>query len=397
MACSRTSSVVLAVRLVIGLAGCSNGTARVSRGDDDSGVLAAGGSGRIADSGTLASGGSTGGTASVTDDAGLTLRSAAAASGRLFGAALNTQYLGSETIYTELAATEFSYVTAEWEMKWQATEPSQGNFSFAGGDAVSDFAVDHGMQLKGHTLVWYASLPTWVSDLTVAADVRAAMLNHIQTVVGHYTGKVKAWDVVNEALDDGDPASYRHDVFYDQLGETYVDEAFEAAHAADPNAMLFYNEYGIEGPGSKLDATYGLVQRLIAANVPIDGVGFQMHIMADGDPTPLDLAASMKKFTDLGLWVNISEMDVRAASPSSDLVTQFEVERQRYHDIVAVCVQNPKCMSISTWGVTDAHTWLDDPAQLWWAGQGPHNPLLFSADGSEKPAYDGVIQALLGQ
>ena len=190
---------------------------------------------------------------------------------------------------------------------------------------------------------------------------------------------------------------YRHDILYDQLGETYIDEAFKAAHTADPNALLFYNGYGIEGPGGKLDATYALVQRLIASNVPIDGVGFQMHITADGDPTPLDLATSMKKFTDLGLWVNISEMDVRAASPSSDLATQFDVQRQRYHDIVAVCVQNPKCMSITTWGVTDAHTWLDDPAQLWWAGQGPHYPLLFSADGSAKPAYDGVIQALLGQ
>jgi endo-1,4-beta-xylanase len=282
-------------------------------------------------------------------------------------------------------------------MKWRATEPSQGNFTFAGGDALSDFAVAHGMQVKGHTLVWYASLPTWVSELAVASDVRAAMVNHIQAVVSHYAGKVKAWDVVNEAFDDGNPASYRRDVIFDQLGETYIDEAFEAARAADPNALLFYNEYGIEGPGSKLDATYALVQRLIASNVPIDGVGFQMHIAADGDPTPSALAASMKKFTDLGLWVNISEMDVRAASAGSDLATQFDVQKQRYHDIVAVCVRNPKCMSITTWGVTDDRTWLDDPAQLSWAGPAPHNPLLFSADGSAKPAYDGVIQALLEQ
>lgn len=386
-----TKFVFLGVPLIGALAGCGGGTARIFRGNDDSGTLASGGNGGIGDSGT-ASGGSAVGTAGK-DDAGLTLRSAAALSGRLFGAALTTRYLGSEGAYTELAGTEFSYVTAEWEMKWAPTEPSQGNFVFTGGDAVSDFAIAHGMQLKGHTLVWYASLPNWVAELSSAADVRAAMLNHIQIVAGHYAGKVKAWDVVNEAFDDG--GQYRHDVLYDQLGETYIDEAFTAAHIADPNALLFYNDYGIEAPGSKLDATYALVQRLMASNVPLDGVGFQMHIAAEGDPSPSALAASMKKFTDLGLWVNISEMDVRATN--GDLATQFEIQRQRYHDIVAVCVQNPKCMSITTWGVTDAHTWLDDPAQLSWAGPAPHNPLLFAVDGSKKPAYDGVIQALLGE
>jgi len=393
MGSSFTKSWLRGVLLIGGLTGCGGGTAKLLIGDYDSSAPAGTG-GATADSGTFSSGGSTAATTG-TNDAGLTLRSAAAASGRLFGAALNSRYLGSEAIYTELARTEFSYVTAEWEMKWAPTEPSRGNFSFAGGDALSDFALAHGMQLKGHTLIWHASLPPWVSDLTSADEVRAAMLNHIQTVAGHYAGKVNAWDVVNEAFDDG--AQYRRHVLYDQLGETYIDEAFTAARLADPNALLFYNDYGIEAPGSKLDATYALVQRLIAANVPIDGVGFQMHIAADGDPTPLALAASLKRFTDLGLWVNISEMDVRASSSSSDLATQFAVQRERYHDIVAVCVQNPKCMSITTWGVTDAHTWLDDPAQLSWAGPGPHNPLLFAADGSAKPAYDGVIQALLGQ
>ena len=310
---------------------------------------------------------------------------------------MNATYLSSEPVYANIAGTEFDYVTAEWEMKWEPTEPSPNSFTYDRADPIVEFAAAHDMQIKGHTLVWHYSLPAWVSNLTTADEVRAAMLNHIQNVVGHYAGQLKAWDVVNEALDDATPTAYRSTVFFQKLGETYIDEAFQAAHVADPNALLFYNESNIDWSAGKLDATYALVQRLLAANVPIHGVGFEMHLSPDGLPTATSLAAAIRRFTDLGLWVNFSELDVRVGTVAGDLPTKLEVQRTRYHDLVAVCLQNPKCMSITTWGVTDADTWLDDTNQWTWAGQGPHYPLLFNADGSKKPAYDGTLQALLGQ
>ncbi len=326
-----------------------------------------------------------------------TLRAAADSSGRLFGAALQSTYLVSDKVYAEVAGTEFGYMTPEWEMKWEATEPYPGRFDFSAPDALVDFAEKHELKIKGHTLVWHYSLPSWVSELETAEDLRAAMLNHIQTVVAHYAGKVVAWDVVNEVFDDHDPSGYRHTVFYDQLGEGFIDEAFVAAHEADPDALLFYNDYDLERSPSKLDATVTLVERLLDAGVPLDGVGIQMHAAAEGDPTPESLAETLARFTDLGLLVNFSELDVRVGTVAGDLATKLEVQRARYHDLVAVCVANPRCQSITTWGVTDAHTWLDDQSQWTWAGDGPHYPLLFDADGSKKPAYDGAFAALLGR
>lgn len=326
-----------------------------------------------------------------------TPREAAEATGRMFGAALNSAYLESDAVYAQLAATELDYVTPEWEMKWEPTETSPGVFNFGPADAVVGFAAQHEMRVKGHTLVWHYSLPTWVAQLATAAELRAAMTSHIQNVVGRYAGRITAWDVVNEPLTDTTPSTLRDTVFHKLLGDTYIDEAFQLAHNADPNALLFLNEANIEANAEKLEATVALVQRLLAANVPIHGVGFEMHVSTEVPPTGASLATALKRFTDLGLLVNLSELDVRVGGVDGDLPTKLKVQGRRYHELVAVCAQNPMCISITTWGVTDAHSWLDDPSMWSWAGQGPHYPLLWNADGTKKPAYDGTLQALLGQ
>jgi endo-1,4-beta-xylanase len=326
-----------------------------------------------------------------------TPRAAAEAKGRWFGAALNSAYLQSDAVYAQLAGSEFDYTTPEWELKWDPTETSPGVFNFGPADAVVGFAAEHGMQVKGHTLVWHYSLPTWVAQLTTAEALRAAMANHMQTVVGHYAGRIKVWDVVNEPLTDTAPATLRDTVFRRLLGDTYLDEAFQLAHAADPEALLFLNEANIESNADKLDATVALVERLLAAAVPIHGVGFEMHVSTEIPPTGASLAAALKRFTDLGLRVNLSELDVRIGTLTGEMPAKLEIQEQRYHEMVAVCTQNPLCVSVTTWGVTDAHSWLDDPSMWTWAGQGPHYPLLWNADGSKKPAYDGTLRALLGQ
>ncbi len=327
-------------------------------------------------------------------DSSLTLRKAAEKSGRWIGAALGTYHLGDAT-YSAVAATEFNYLTPENEMKWIVTERAPSEFDFVGGDALVAFAEEHQMRVKGHCLVWYSQLPNWVKALETADEVRLAMTRHIQQVAGHFRGKIAAWDVVNEAIDDGNANALRDNVFLQYLGEGYIDEAFHLARAADPGALLFYNDYSIEGLGGKSDAAYALVKRLVESGVPIDGVGLQMHIGV-GYPSAADIESNIRRLGDLGLLVNISEFDVNLCDYPGDQSAKFEVQRQRYHDVVAACLAVPKCQAITLWGVTDKYSWLNrfmpcsSPDEAPWG-------LPWDDSYVRKPAWMGIADALLGR
>ena len=211
------------------------------------------------------------------------LKTAAARTGRLIGAALSANHL-SDLLYASTAASHLNSATPENEMKWDATEPTRNVFTFERGDAIVAFAAQHGMQVRGHTLVWHSQLPSWVSSIQDTTDMRAAMINHITQVALHYRGKVVAWDVVNEAVADGGQA-LRATPFAQWIGARYIDDAFIAARAADPDARLYYNDYGAEGRNAKSDSIYNMVQGMLARGVPIDGVGLQMHTgPADASP-----------------------------------------------------------------------------------------------------------------
>lgn len=327
-------------------------------------------------------------------DSSLTLRMVAEKSGRWIGAAIGTYHFEDAT-YGEIAATEFNYLTPENETKWSFTEPAPSEFTFAGGDALVAFAEQHQMRVKGHCLVWYSQLPNWVKELETADDVRLAMTRHIQQVAGHFRGKIAAWDVVNEAIDDGNGNALRDNVFLQQLGEGYIDEAFRLARAADPDALLFYNDYSIEGLGGKSDAAYALVKRLVESGVPIDGVGLQMHVGV-GYPSAADIESNIRRLGELGLWVNISELDVNLCDVPGDQTTKFEVQRQRYREIVAACLAVPKCHAITLWGVTDKYSWLNRFMPCGDAAQSPWG-LPWDDSYARKPAWSGIAEALLGR
>jgi endo-1,4-beta-xylanase len=286
-------------------------------------------------------------------------------------------------------------------MKWDQIEPTRGAFSFGPADQIVTFAMQNGMKIKGHTLVWHKQLPAWVTSLSTAADVRAAMLEHINGVVSHYKGKVTAWDVVNEAwittgkTGDGNPM-IRDSVFSTALGASFIDEAFMAARQADPGALLIYNEFANEGLSDKSTAVYNMVKDMKARGIPIDGVGLQMHIGYNTAPTPADLAANMQRLAALGLKVFISEMDVNGCAGYSP-----DQEKTQYHDVVAACVAQPACAAVTVWGITDKYTWLDvnvnpNSAAGCAAGQLP-SPLLWDANYAKKSTYTGVMDALLGR
>ena len=311
------------------------------------------------------------------------LRDAARSAGKLVGAAVKSGLLGDGR-YGGVLSRHFNYLTAEYEMKWDPIERTRGSNDFGGGDAIVSYALGNGMQVKGHALIWHGSVPAWVNGLS-SADLRVAFENHIRSVAEHFRGRVYAWDVVNEAVAD-DGSGLRDTVFRQKLGDQYIADAFRIARQADPGALLFYNDYGGEGLNQKSNRIFELVQNLRAQGVPIDGVGLQMHITASNPPSTASVASNMQRLAALGLSVNISEMDVRVR----DLPAQTKLETQRsvYHSIVAVCVAEPRCDGITFWGFTDASSWID--AQF-----GADDPLLFDEQYGAKPAYFGVLDALL--
>lgn len=311
------------------------------------------------------------------------LKAAAGDRGRLVGTAVQTGLLANAQ-YSAVAAREFSYLTAEYQMKWNVIEPSQGSQNFGPGDSIVGYALSQGMQVKGHTFIWHGATPSWVNALS-PTDLRAAFERHIRTTAEHYRGRVHAWDVVNEAVAD-DGVSLRDTVFRQKLGDSYIADAFRIARAADPEARLFYNDYGGEGMNAKSERIYELLRDLRAQGVPIDGVGLQMHISANTRPSDANIAANMRRLAGLGLIVHISEMDVKIAGVGGNDQTRLDVQKAAYHDVVRVCVMEPRCEAITFWGFTDAHTWISGDS-----------PLLFDAQYAAKPAYYGVLDALRGR
>ena len=313
------------------------------------------------------------------------LREAAASTGRLVGAAVYSSGLASDPTYAGAAGRHFNYLTAEYEMKWNPIQRSPGVYDFSGGDAIVAFAESRGMRVKGHALVWHGSTPEWVESLS-PPELRIAFEDHIRTVAGHYRRRVYAWDVVNEAIADGQ-AGLRSTVFSRGLGPDYVAEAFRLARRADPDAELIYNDYGGEGLNRKSNDIYELVKDLRQRGL-VDGVGLQMHVSASSFPAIADIQANIQRLADLGLQVNISEMDVRIRDVAGDQAARLLRQRQVYRDVIAACVTVSRCEAVTFWGFTDAHSWID-------GSFGADDPLLFDEQYRVKPAFYGVEDALL--
>jgi endo-1,4-beta-xylanase len=309
------------------------------------------------------------------------LRDAARTAGKLVGAAVQSGLL-IDGRYSGVLGRHFNYLTAEYEMKWDPIERTRDENDFRAADAIAGYAQANGMQVKGHALIWHGSVPPWVNGLS-PSELRVAFESHIRSVAEHFRGRVHAWDVVNEAVAD-DGSGLRDTVFRQKLGDQYIADAFRIARQADPQALLFYNDYGGEGLTQKSNRIYELMQSLRAQGVPVDGVGLQMHITASNPPSELDVASNMRRLAALGLLVNISEMDVRIRNLPAQ--TRLEAQKSVYRSIVAVCVAEPRCDAVTFWGFTDAYSWID--AQF-----GADDPLLFDEQYGAKPAYYGVLDA----
>ena len=231
----------------------------------------------------------------------------------LIGAAVRPARF-SEPPYSQTLAREYNLIEAEDAMKWEATRPSRDTFDFSGGDQVVGFAREHLMKVRGHTLVWGIHNPSWlVQGNFTPSELSAILQEHISTVMKHYRGQVFAWDVLNEAIDE--QGRLRSSIWYDRpgigfagKGTAYVEQIFRWAHAADPNALLFYNDNGGEELNAKSDAVYKMVQDFRNRAVPIDGIGLQMHIGCGANLE--SISDNIQRFSNLDLQIHITEMDV---------------------------------------------------------------------------------------
>ena len=306
------------------------------------------------------------------------------------GAAVAIPALRNDTVYADTLAREFNLVTPENVMKMDTIHPAQDRFDFSQGDTLVDFAEAHGMQVRGHTLVWHQQLPGWLTNGTFTRDEAIQLLHdHIATVVGHYKGRVQYWDVVNEAIADSG-AGLRDTPWRRLIGDDYIEMAFQFAHEADPDALLFYNDYGAEGSGGKSDAIYAMVSDFVQRGVPINGVGFQSHFTVNAIPFS-GINRNMQRLGALGLQVQITEMDDRYSGAATDAILQQQAND--YSQLMDTCLNNSNCTAFVTWGLSDKASWLRTTI-LGSYSNPTVEPLLFDDDYQPKPAYYAVLDTL---
>lgn len=312
-----------------------------------------------------------------------TLAQAAAAKGRVFGAAVANNHL-AEPDYANTFDSEFNGLTPENEMKWETTEPARGSFNFGPADAVVSHAKGLGFKVRGHTLVWHSQLPSWVSEVTSGDELMTVMQDHIAGEAGHYRGEIQYWDVVNEAFEED--GTRRQTIFQQRIGDRYLEAAFRAARAADPGAKLCYNDFNIDGRNAKSDAVFAMVKDFKARGVPIDCVGFQSHLIVK--QLPSDYQANLQRFADLGIDVNVTELDIRMPTPASD--ANLARQASDFRKVIASCLAVKRCTSMTVWGVTDKYSWVPNT----FPGEGA--PLLFDDNYAKKRAYTATLRALGG-
>ena len=319
------------------------------------------------------------------------------------GFAVDHTAMKNNTLYQKTVLDQAGSITAENVMKPSQINAQKGIFSFEKADYLIDVAKAQGKRVHGHTFVWYTNTaPTWMKQIKDSTELEAALKNYIQTVGTHFKGKVASWDVVNEAFDNstGEIRMASTDEKGQTLlnlggviGKDYVARMFQYAHQADPDALLFYNEYGQETNTKKLDAVLKMVADFKKRSVPVHGLGLQMHISINTPNAGIENA--IQKYADTGLLVHISELDI-AMNPArtKDLAITAELldkQLQKYKFVVAAykrIVPAKQQFGITMWGVSDANSWIPGFCSC------TDFPLLFDGQYKAKPAYDGFIGGL---
>ena len=312
------------------------------------------------------------------------------------GAAVSTETLRREQ---EFVARHYNSLTAENQMKFEEIHPEEDRYTFEAADEIVDFAVRHKMAVRGHTLVWHNQTPAWVFQEDGGQASRTQVLKrleeHTYTVMRRYAGRIGAWDVVNEAVEDGAAGYLRQTPWLDCVGEDYLEQAFHIAHRADPDALLFYNDYNETDP-LKREKIHRLVGSLKAAGAPVHGIGMQGHWNLYGPPID-EIKEAIELYISLGVRLHITELDLSAfrfedrrtdlAAPTPEMEELLTV---RYEEIFRLFREYRSAIdSVTFWGAADTRTWLDGfpvRGRLNW-------PLPFDRKLQAKPAFWRIVEA----
>lgn len=322
-----------------------------------------------------------------------TLRTLAQQRGVLIGAAVSDRALRTDYAYREILAQEFNLLTPENVMKFGPLSPRPDVYDFGPARELVEFAQANDMRVRGHTLLWHQMNPDWLKENNYTHNQALSLLHrHIFTVSGQFHGEIAAWDVVNEAINDD--GGLRDSFWLHTIGPEYLEHAFRWAAQADPNAKLFYNDYGVEGINAKSDMMYELVKRLLERGVPLNGVGLQMHLSISSDltltqpPTVQEMEDNLGRFAELGLEIHITEMDVQIQKLNGSKDDRLEKQAHVYEDVLSVALRCPMVKAVVFWGFTDRYSWIprftgSDDA-----------PLPFDTYYQPKPAYEAIYRAL---
>ena len=319
------------------------------------------------------------------------------------GVAVSIQAL--KTDEANFILQQFSSITPENAMKMGPIHPEENRYNWKAADSIIAFAQTNKLKVRGHTLCWHNQTPSWLfKDAEGNAVTKEVLLkrlkDHITSVVTRYKGKIYAWDVVNEAISDKKDEFLRNSMWQQVCGDEYIARAFQWAHDADPDAILFYNDYNEIG-AVKREKIYRLVKCLKDKGIPIGGVGLQGH-WAVNEPSKEQLDSTLKKFSDLGLKIQITELDIsvypkehdaRERKPE-DANTTFSTEReQKQLAVYKMCFDlfrkyRNVISGVTFWNISDRHSWLDNfPVQ-----NRKDYPLLFDNDLTPKKAYWEVVK-----
>jgi endo-1,4-beta-xylanase len=319
--------------------------------------------------------------------------------GLIYGAAIRQPVISSEPNLANLVSQECNIVVPEWELKWDCLQPSPRAFDFKPADEIVRFAQTNDLLVRGHTLVWHEALPSWFAPLVNQQNAQSFFLEHIQTVVRHYAGKMHSWDVVNEAINvtDGHPDGLRATPWLKFLGSDYLELAFRVAAEADPHALLFYNDYDLDYDSPEAEAKRNSVLKLLrnlkSKATPIHGLGIQAHLT--GTETRFN-SQKFQKFieevADLDLKILITEMDVIDQGLPREPDIRDRIVAGIYEDYLAAALNHEAVIGILNWGISDRHTWISEffprPDGL------PVRSLPFDHQGHRKLAWNAIARAL---
>lgn len=281
-------------------------------------------------------------------------------------------------LYSDLAGREFNIVSAENSMKWDYVNPEPGTFRWADADNVIAFAQRYNQVVHGHPMIWYTQLPIWVREAP-ESTLEAHMREFIDRLATRYGDDVAIWDVVNEPI--ADEGGFRQSIWFNAMGEDYIDIAFRQARESAPDGILLLNEYDIAWDTPKTATLFPLLESLQEKGTPIDGVGFQMHISANFDDFD-EVEANFQRVADMGLDIYITELDVS----NFDGVNTGTLENQArvYERVLEICLNQPACKALQLWGYTDQYSW-----------RRPFTPLMLDREYKVKPAYTALQNKLL--